>query len=99
VALPVNILTCIYVCCSKHVTNNTLQAVDTVSQLRSSVLVELTVVDLNERPTCTISSTNLDIQVGAAVDTQIIEFACSDPDVKKEYRTLSYDISGSDGKS
>lgn len=69
------------------------------SQLRSSVLVELTVLDINEKPSCTIESTNLNIKVDEAVGTPIVLFSCRDPDVKEEYNTLTYDISGSSGMS
>ncbi|KAL4232620.1 hypothetical protein ACF0H5_007310 [Mactra antiquata] len=72
-----------------------VEAEDTGSALKSSVQVEITVRDLNEPPTCGVTSTNLNnIDVNVAVGTQIVLFMCSDPDVKEEYKTLTYTLSG-----
>ena len=68
---------------------------DTISKLKSSALVEITVSDENEEPTCDIAVSEVTIDVDDRVGEDVLTFSCSDPDIVTEYRQLSYALTGS----
>ncbi|XP_052089257.1 uncharacterized protein LOC127725998 [Mytilus californianus] len=74
-----------------------VQAYDLLSQLKSSVDVDITVEDVNEPPECTLGLPVIPaIRVDTSINTIIQNITCSDPDVKAENRDLDYSISGLD---
>ncbi|CAG2255061.1 unnamed protein product [Mytilus edulis] len=74
-----------------------VQAYDLLSQLKSSVDVDIRVEDVNEPPECKLGLPVVPaIRVDTSIDTIIQNITCSDPDVKAENRDLDYSISGLD---
>lgn len=66
-----------------------------MSQLKSSVDVDIRVKDVNEPPECKLGLPVVPaIRVDTSIDTIIQNITCSDPDVKAENRDLDYSISG-----
>jgi len=69
-----------------------------LSQLKSSVDVDITIIDVNEAPVCTLGLPVIPtVKVDSPVDTVIQNVTCNDPDVKSENKDLVYSIMGSQG--
>ena len=63
-----------------------------MSQLVSSVEVEIIVSDINEPPVCNSTIIIPEIVVYIPVGTVIIKIICQDPDVLEEYKYMNFSL-------